>query len=361
MNVSQDILTLSESTVFRLRKLYKSYGYSQYKMSKFEEYDLYASNKSFLVSENVITFTDTDGKLMALKPDVTLSIIRNARPMPCGAEKVFYDENVYRTSKGTRAYKEIMQAGLECIGDIDELCISEVLTLAAKSLELISDDFVLEISHAAIISDVIESMGVSDSVKAQLLKCMSEKNLHGIREICEQNGKDSEPFALLLKTNGAPEDIIKTLKSKLSGKSISELENAVKTLCEEVPSYKIKIDFSVISDMNYYNGLVFKGYVNGIPTNILSGGQYGGLVRKMGKDYEAIGFAVYLDMLDKLEKTEGYDLDAVVIYDEKSIKKATEICKKLRCEGKNTVAVKMIPEKIRVKEIIYACGGKNNG
>ncbi len=112
MNISNNILTLGERTVFALRELYKSYGYSQYKMSKFEEYDLYANNKSFLVSENVITFTDTDGKLMALKPDVTLSIIRNARPEESGVDKVFYDENVYRVSKGTHAYKEIMQAGL---------------------------------------------------------------------------------------------------------------------------------------------------------------------------------------------------------------------------------------------------------
>ncbi len=361
MNISKDILTLGESTVFGLRKLYKAYGYSQYKMSKFEEYDLYASNKSFLVSDNVITFTDTDGKLMALKPDVTLSIIRNARPAPCGAEKVFYDENVYRVSKGTHAYKEIMQAGLECIGDIDELCISEVLTLAAKSLGVISDDFVLEISHAGIISDVIASMGFSDTVKAQVLKCMAEKNLHGIREICERNGRDSEPFAVLLKTNGTPENIIKALKEKFQSEAVCELEKAVLTLCEEIPSYKVKIDFSVISDMNYYNGLVFKGYINGVPAGVLSGGQYGGLVRKMGKDYEAIGFAVYLDMLEELEKSDKYDLDAAVIYDEKSIEKASEICKKLRCEGKNTAAFKKLPEKLRVKEIIYADGGKNNG
>ena len=66
-----------EKAVGLLRELYASYGFTHYKMSKFEEYDLYVKNKDFLVSDNVITFTDTDGKLMALKPDVTLSIIKN--------------------------------------------------------------------------------------------------------------------------------------------------------------------------------------------------------------------------------------------------------------------------------------------
>ena len=71
--------TFQEKVMFGLRSLYRSYGYTQYKMSKFEEYDLYAKNKDFLISDGVITFTDTNGKLMALKPDVTLSIIKNKR------------------------------------------------------------------------------------------------------------------------------------------------------------------------------------------------------------------------------------------------------------------------------------------
>ena len=72
------LLKNDEKAVFALRSLYEKYGYSQFKMSKFEEYDLYVRNKDFLVSDNIITFTDTNGKLMALKPDVTLSIIKNS-------------------------------------------------------------------------------------------------------------------------------------------------------------------------------------------------------------------------------------------------------------------------------------------
>ena len=79
MNFSEDILKYEERAVFALRQLYKSYGYRQFKMSKFEEYDLYSENKDFLVSDGVITFNDTDGKLLALKPDVTLSIIKHSK------------------------------------------------------------------------------------------------------------------------------------------------------------------------------------------------------------------------------------------------------------------------------------------
>ena len=82
MNLDESVLKKEEKTAFLLRSLYQQYGCLQYKMSKFEEYDLYAKNRDFLVSDNIITFTDTNGKLMALKPDVTLSIVRNTRDIP---------------------------------------------------------------------------------------------------------------------------------------------------------------------------------------------------------------------------------------------------------------------------------------
>ena len=116
----------------RLCGLYGSFGYSRYKMNKFEEYDLYARNKDFLVADSVITFTDTNGKLMALKPDVTLSIAKNCRDLPGTVSKLYYDESVYRVSKGTNSFKEIRQLGVECTGDVDDYCILETLSLALE-------------------------------------------------------------------------------------------------------------------------------------------------------------------------------------------------------------------------------------
>ena len=75
--MDKELFKNEEKAIFALRALYKQYGYLPFKMSKFEEYDLYVQNKDFLVSDRVITFNDTNGKLLALKPDVTLSIIKN--------------------------------------------------------------------------------------------------------------------------------------------------------------------------------------------------------------------------------------------------------------------------------------------
>ena len=116
----------------RLGDLYSTYGYRAYTMRKFEEYALYLRNKDFLLSDRVLTFTDTDGKLMALKPDVTLSIIKNTRDIPGTIQKMYYTETVYRP--GNSGFREIMQVGLECMGDVDDYCILEVLLLAVKML-----------------------------------------------------------------------------------------------------------------------------------------------------------------------------------------------------------------------------------
>ena len=93
--IEEAILKNEEKAVFKLRSLYKKYGYMPFKMSKFEEYDLYVRNKDFLISDRVITFNDTNGKLLALKPDVTLSIIKNGEDEVGVKQKVYYNENVY--------------------------------------------------------------------------------------------------------------------------------------------------------------------------------------------------------------------------------------------------------------------------
>ena len=104
---SDQTLKKEDINMLSLRQLYEHFGYVHYKMNKFEEYDLYAENKDFLAGDKIITFTDTNGKLLALKPDVTLSIVKNYNDIPGVVRKVYYNENIYRTSKSTKTYKEI--------------------------------------------------------------------------------------------------------------------------------------------------------------------------------------------------------------------------------------------------------------
>ena len=267
MNFDNLIMRTDEKAIFALRSLYRGYGYSQFKMNKFEEYDLYVKNKDCLISDSVITFTDTNGKLMAMKPDVTLSIIKNTRDSS-GVQKLYYNENVYRVSNRTHAFKEIMQVGLECIGDVDGACVAEVLSLAQKSLKCISENSVLDISHMGIISEILDKCGASFECRKKVLHCIGEKNIHELDAVCNADGLDAEMAQLLKKltlTRGKLAEVIPEIRSALGGivseSSIAELENAVSGLEGDT----VNIDFSVVNDMNYYNGIVFKGFIDGIP------------------------------------------------------------------------------------------------
>lgn len=360
---SQMILERDEGAVFALRSLYSGYGYSQYKMGKFEEYDLYVRNKSFLVSDHVITFTDTNGKLMALKPDVTLSIVKNSRDLPGKVQKVYYDENVYRVPRGGLSFREIMQVGLECIGDIDAYCVSEVLTLAAQSLALLSEDYVLDVSHLGVMSELIDRMGVSEAVRGRILQCVGEKNAHGIDSILADEGIDLSlalPLKRLMAAGGDCDTMLSMLEEENCGAYAKELSEVLGALRAVLPEGKIRMDFSVVNDMNYYNGIVFKGFVNGIPTSILSGGQYDNLMRKMGKKSGAIGFAVYLDLLDELEnKAAEYDTDVVLLYDETaSAVDVSRAVNRLVTSGERVIARKTVPTKLKYKRLMQLKDGE---
>ncbi len=364
MSFKETVFENDEIIIFKLRELYSKYGYAKYRMSKFEEYDLYVRNKDFLVSENIITFTDVDGKLMALKPDVTLSIIKNSRDT-VGVQKMYYNENVYRASKETRAFKEIMQTGLEAFGEIDSYCISEVVLLAAKSLSCISEDYILDISHMGIVSEAMDGISISEKGRKSLLKALGEKNIGGISAVCREEGINEESADLLKKLvaiYGTPCEVIAKLKAIARGEkydaAIRELEDIASVLAENGCLDKARIDFSVVNDMSYYSGIVFKGFVNGVPDGVLSGGQYDNLMKKMSRKNGAIGFAVYLDVLERLyEDNHGFDVDAVLLYDENAklcdINKAV---KELTDGGESVIAQKIKPEKISYKKLLRLCG-----
>ena len=354
------VLREDEKAVFKLRELYGKYGYAPYKMSKFEGYDLYAINKEFLVSDNVITFTDTDGKLLALKPDVTLSIIKNAKDNLDGVQKVYYDENVYRISKGTKSFKEIMQAGLECVGDIDDYSVLEVIMLAVKSLNIISQDYYLDVSSLDLLNSIFNMVGLSQANTNQMLVYLSQKNSNGVQSVCDSQDLKEEYKNLLLalvSTYGDIDKIEKTLKSfNLDQNSLAELDkfvNVIKCLNNLGFDKRINIDFSVVNDLNYYNGVVFKGFVSGIPTGILSGGQYDKLMQKMNKKSKAIGFAVYLDELSRLESQDkSYDVDIALEYENADIKVVTQKVKELISQGNSVFADKKITQSVRYKKLI---------
>lgn len=358
----QQLLGFQEKVVFDLRSLYNTYGYSQYRMSKFEEYDLYAKNKDFLISDSVITFTDLGGKLMALKPDVTLSIVKNTKDVAAGVKKLYYNENIYRVAKGSGAFREMMQVGLECIGDVDGYCIGEVLTLAAKSLANISADCVLNISDLGLLTALLDEFGFPASERESVLRAIGQKNTHELMRMANSfgiSGERAERLMEILSKNDSP-SVVLALVGEVSGAMNAQAERVREILScvEENVLSMLRFDFSVVDDIHYYNGIVFKGYISGVPASVLSGGQYDKLMRKMNRSSNAIGFAVYLDALEHMyQQGNAYDVDVLILYsvgtDLVSVnRKAND----LRLSGKRVMVQNRIPEGLRYASLLDMTG-----
>ena len=348
--IDESILKTGERAVFALRQLYRSHGYLPYKMSKFEELEYYIRNKDFLISDRFITFNDLGGKLMALKPDVTLSIVKSQAPAPGCTQKVYYNENIYRADRDKSRFCEMMQAGLECIGSVGLYDIYEAITLAAQSLALISGEFILQISHLGILSAALDKIGADESFRREAIACISEKNAHDLARICRENGADPEALTGFITAYGDRDSVIEKLEAFCPCAALEELK-ALSSLLDGAPySDRIIFDFSAVGDMNYYNGILMGGYISGISDRLLSGGQYDKLMKKLGRpDDKAIGFALYLDLLEQLpESRSGYDVDVLLLYDDPA-DAAREVAK-LTAAGKTVSAQREENSPIRYRE-----------
>jgi len=305
MELDLDILRPQERLSLQLRLLYEQAGFRQYRMGRFEEYGLYQQNRRFLASDQVITFTDLDGRLLALKPDVTLSIAKNAQYEDGGCGRFYYAENVYRPSQESHTFQEISQMGLECIGAVDGEAAAQTASLAWRSLALTGRDFVLEASHMGFVAGLLDAVGAPESVRPRLLACVRDRSLHELKAAAGKAGLSKQGTDALCRLDALAGDW-KTVLAQAEpialnaamGAALSEL----RTLCGalEAQGQSLRLDLSLVNDMDYYNGLVLRGFVAGLPRAVLRGGQYDPLAERFRPGARAVGFALYLNELDRL-------------------------------------------------------------
>ena len=305
MEFSLANLQPKERASFALRALYEAAGCRKYHMGRFEEYGLYQANRSFLSSEQVITFTDLDGRLLALKPDVTLSIAKTAQPAPGETLRYYYHENVYRPSAESHTFKEISQMGLEMLGAVGEAQVQQAVCLAARSLDALGADWVLEVSHMGYLFGLFDALGVPDAARAKLLEKLREKNAHELRAAAGAAGLADAAADILcsvLSLCGSYADTLAKAaalcRNDAMRAAVAELEALAVPL--EKAGGVIRLDMTLAGEMEYYNGLVFQGYLKALPRPLLKGGRYDLLMQKFTPGAGAIGFAVYLDELDRL-------------------------------------------------------------
>jgi len=312
------ILGRDEEYVLSLRALYEDAGFMKYRMSKFEEYSLYSDKQSFLGRRNIITVTSPAGRLLALKPDITLSIVKSsAKAGNTAAVKAYYSENVYVPDPDSDTIKEIPQVGVEYLdptsfgGDFSA-AVAETGTLAAKSLDLLGEKWVLCLSHMGFLRAVLDEAGLEGEDRAAATELFADKNSHGLMALMERLGRQraGERLAAIARLTGDPDKVIAEAEKLVYSAEAESALSELRTLVEEIGKVSskkgsIQLDFSIINDVDYYGGAVFKGFVDGVPRAVLTGGRYDKMAESLGCVGGAVGFAVLVGELERFFGREG--------------------------------------------------------
>jgi len=324
-----------------IRKMYDLYGYKRISLPSFEEYDLYNENKDF-IDRNILTVMSPNGKLLALRPDITLSVAKKiSKDQSLKYSKIYYQENTYNLTKYT-GYEEDEQLGIELIGKESVFLDFEIVDLAVKSLDIINEKSLIVLSHAGFISSIFDNLNLEYEVKEEIFDCINKKNSHDIKKILENNKFISENVKELIykipELSGDLDNITKELSKYGINDNIKKILLELKQLNNLLLKFhkrsKIVFDFSVIKNLNYYNGIILQGYIEGFSNVILTGGRYDRLFEKFGVDTGAVGFAILTDSLKGYYKDEDKnDFEILIAYDDSNFEKLVEFVNDFQEKG----------------------------
>lgn len=357
-------LPLEDRLPLELSRLYEQFGYQKYCMSKFEEYGFYSDNRDFLSTDGIIAFNNSAGRLMALKPDITLSIVKNARTLPGDEARYYYNENVYRITEDTHDCKEIKQCGVELLGDIDTHSTAEIVLLALTSLAKIDTEFSLIISHIGFVSAALADAGIIGQRRRTVLGFIKRKNRHDLKKWCESNNISEDIAQRLLKiadVNGRLDEVLPALKDLITNEqtklAFDELNDLYLAIKDNEYFKNLIFDLSVLNHLDYYNGILLQGYVKGCPSPVLSGGRYDSLAQKIRGEGGALGFALYLDGLNLYYPNKNeYDCD-ILIKVKQSDANLFKILADLENQGKSVMVAHNNNLNIKAKQTLnYSCG-----
>ncbi|RRH13623.1 ATP phosphoribosyltransferase regulatory subunit [Clostridioides difficile] len=286
-------------------KLFLDEEYFQIEPQLFEEYDEFTTINNKIPEESMVKVVN--GKVMVLRADITTSIIKSLVPRwEDGLKlKLFYNSSIYK-NKNTVGIKEIRQIGCEYLGEASVEADREVVKLALKILEKYNNNFILEVGSSKYIHGLLEELNLNKNCENQIKNLLYTKNTHELKVYIEElkiKREVKELLSNILSLQGNLYNVIeKSNKFYCNNKMKQALEELkqVNNLIEECNFLdKARFDLSMITMLDYYEGIMFRVYYPNSYKEILSGGRYDSLTKEYGKEIPAIGFTLSVDELMK--------------------------------------------------------------
>ena len=358
----------------KINNIFNLYGFHNVQTPTFEFFDIFNKERGSVPSKNLYKFFDKDGNTLVLRPDLTPSIARIAAKNYMDVNvpiKLCYNANTYiNNSELQGKLKEITQLGCELIGDDSVEADAEMVALVVNSLKSAGfDKFLVEIGQVDFYKGLLEECGFEDDVEEELRVRIENKNFFGVEELLDSKDIPSNVKDTFLKLPSlfGSSDVLDKAKelatNEKSLKAIEKLEEVYSILVDYGVADYISFDLGMLSNFNYYTGIIFKAYTYGTGDAIVAGGRYDKLLSQFGKDSAAIGFAVYMDQLlmamssQKMEGDTDYAYE-VLIYDTELRKTALQLATGLREKG---IKTELIPKKENISIDEYVEFKKEDG
>ena len=347
----------------RLGECFTLHGYRRVTTPTFEAYDLYLDDDA-VPRDELFKLVSRKGKVLALKPDATLSVARMAainHHDPKEIIKFYYLANIYRHFSDPDAKKEITQIGVECFGDNSPKCDAQIIRLARKSLDLFKvEKLQIDLGNVGLIGALLVKTDLNSDERKALGKLIDKKNVEDIVSFARAhhiNEDTTQKLARIPSIYGKPEAVLDKMETLCDNTAMRKAARHLKAVYELLKSFglgdTVTIDLGFTQTMNYYTDTVFKIYGGHWGTPLIEGGRYDALSAKFGIDRPACGFAV--DVLGLLDYMDQNDLISpfseartVLFYAPDDMQKAVSIADHLRGRGviTETFPLKGAPEPV---------------
>ncbi|MDE7004670.1 MAG: ATP phosphoribosyltransferase regulatory subunit [Oscillospiraceae bacterium] len=304
-----------------LVELFRRRGYTEVITPEVEFYDLFIQSGNPIPQEAMLKIIDRSGKIMVMRPDCTAPIARVAATklknlaLP---QRLYYDQTVFRDRLAhVGGSREIAQCGIEMIGAVGEKADLEMVAMAVDALRSCGlKQFHIELGHAGFYRTLAGRMNMPEEELERLRAAIEGKNFALLNDLLEPYRGEEACAALrrLPYLFGGVEVLDEAQALAGSCGSLDHLRRLYAEL--EAAGYGncVRFDLGLVHQLDYYTGLVFRGYAEGAGAPVLSGGRYDGLMEQFGRRAEAIGFAVDVDAVGACLTVETPKLETVIHY-----------------------------------------------
>ncbi len=335
-----------------LRSVFFASGFDEVETPTYEFYDVFQSGVGAYMQESMIKFMDAKGRILVLRPDITVPIARLAatRMDPNTVKRLFYIQNSFAAAQPAIGRAgEFTQAGVELIGDGRCSADAEVIALAIKALKTCGlETFTIDVGQVAYFKALISDMGLEDAEAERLRHAVDAKDLLAVKAIAEdlKLGSDARAqISALPELFGGPEVFDRALSltdNRSCAAAVENLRAVYDTLAEYGLASWLSIDFGMLHDIAYYSGMIFRGITPSIGFPVVSGGRYDDLFAKFGNPAPATGFALGIKRVMIAMERQGLlkgssDTDTVVSCDSSYGGKAYAWAEALRSEGRRVL------------------------